>query len=308
MILGKPDAAAAGRRRGPHGQALGLDELDGRVPTTGGVDVRAGHEDRPLGGAQTLGQRGDLLGGGLRAAADAARDLRGVVDWRDLDQPVVHRDRHERRAGGRQRRVVDRLRERKRDVRGPWRLVAVLDVWLGHLDGVAVGQVRLHGDQRARLLAGGHEQRSAVGARVEDRADTVADSRSGVQVDVRDVAARLREPVGHAHRDGLLQPEHVAEVVRERTEHRQLGRPGIAEDRRHPVPAKQLEGSVAHARHVISRPSSSAKATRVAAHGTRRSARTAAAPAGATPRAPRTSSRGTRRSPRSRPRARSRTA
>ena len=55
-----------------------------------------------------------------------------------------------------------------------------------------------------------------IGARAEDRADAVAEPGSGVQVDVSDAAARLRVAVGHADGDGLLQPEHVAEVVRQR--------------------------------------------------------------------------------------------
>ena len=255
MALGEADAAAARRRRGPDGQALGLDELDRRIPAARGVDVRAGHEHGPPGAAQPLGQRGDLPRLGLRPAADRARDLAGVVERLDLDQPVVHRDRHERRSRRRERRVVDRLGQRERDIGGARRLVAPLDIRLGHLDRVAVGQGGLHRHQRARLLTGGHEQRGPVGARVEDRPDAVADAGRRVQVDVRDVAAGLREPVGHAHRDGLLQAEHVAEVLRQRPEHRQLRGAGVAEDRRHPALAKQLEGRVANSRHSPALPS-----------------------------------------------------
>ncbi len=91
------------------------------------------------------------------------------------------------------------------------------------------------------LLTGGHEQWRLVGLRVEDRADAVADPGRRVQVDVGDHAAGLRVAVGHPDGDGLLQAEHVAEVVRERPEHRQLGRPGVAEHRRHPALAEQLE-------------------------------------------------------------------
>ena len=45
-----------------------------------------------------------------------------------------------------------------------------------------------------------------------------------VEVDVGDRAAGLRVAVRHADGDRLLQPEHVAEVLGERAEHRQLGR------------------------------------------------------------------------------------
>ena len=105
--------------------------------------------------------------------------------------------------------------------------------------------------KRARLLAGRDEQRRLVGARVEDRADAVADAGRRVQVDVRDAPARLREPVRHAHRHRLLQAEHVAEVIGERTEHRQLGRARVAEDRRHPARAEQLERRFADRRHGV---------------------------------------------------------
>ncbi len=103
--------------------------------------------------------------------------------------------------------------------------------------------------QRARLLPGGYEQRRLVGPRVEDRADAVAEPRRGVQVDVRDFAACLSETIRHANGDRLLQAEHVAEVLGERAEHRQLGRAGVAEDRGHPVSAEQFEGRFADCGH-----------------------------------------------------------
>ncbi len=147
VILGEADPAAAGRRRGPHGQPLGLDQLDRRAPTAGGIDVGAGDEHGPLGSAQALGHGDDLLRVRLRAAADGARDLAEIVDRLDLGGPIIHRDRYERRTSGRQRRVVDRLRERKWHVGGARRLVAPLHVRLGHLDRVAVGERRPHRDQ-----------------------------------------------------------------------------------------------------------------------------------------------------------------
>ena len=110
---------------------------------------------------------------------------------------------------------MDRLRERVGNVLRARRLVAPLDVRLRHLDRVAVGEVRVHRHERARLLPGRDEQRRLVCLRVEQRADAVADARRGVEVDVGDGAARLRVAVGHADRDRLLEPEHVAEILRE---------------------------------------------------------------------------------------------
>ncbi len=55
--------------------------------------------------------------------------------------------------------------------------------------------------------------------------------------------------VGHPDHDRLLQAEHVAEVGREVGEHRQLGRARVAEHRRHPVGAEEVEGGFADSRH-----------------------------------------------------------
>jgi hypothetical protein len=110
---------------------------------------------------------------------------------------------------------------------------------------------------RADLLAGGHEQRGVVGLGVEDGAHRVAEAGGGVQVDVTDGAARLGVAVRHPDRDGLLQAEHVAEVIGVVGEHRQLGRSGIAEHRRHPVSSQQLVGRLADRAHrLILSPSS----------------------------------------------------
>ncbi len=141
VVLGEADPAAAGRGRGPDGQPLALGELDGGVPAAGGVDVGAGDEHRAARRAQALGERGDRRSRGLRAPGDGARDLR-VRSRAGSSSTAQSSIGIETNAGpgGRQRRVVDRLRERERDVGGARRLVAVLDVWLRHLDRVAVGE------------------------------------------------------------------------------------------------------------------------------------------------------------------------
>ena len=111
---------------------------------------------------------------------------------------------------------------------------------------IAVREVRLHRDLGAHLLAGGDQQRRVIGLRIQDPADRVAHAGGRVQVDVRDISAGLRETVGHPDDDELLQAEDVAEVIGEPREHRQLGRAWVAEDRRDPASAEQLEGRVAH--------------------------------------------------------------
>jgi hypothetical protein len=149
MVLGEAQPVAARRRRGPHGEALTLGQLDCGLPAAGGVDVGAGDERRALGRAQSLRERLDLALLWACAAADIACDLVCEVDGRELYAPVVHRDRDECWAGGGEARVVDRLGERVGHIGGPRRLIAPLHERLGHLDRVPVGQVRLHRDQCA---------------------------------------------------------------------------------------------------------------------------------------------------------------
>jgi hypothetical protein len=76
---------------------------------------------------------------------------------------------------------------------------------------------------------------------VEDSAHRVADARSGVQVDERRPARGLGVAVGHPDDDRLLEAEHVREVLGEVGEHRQLGRTRVAEHRRHPAGAEEVE-------------------------------------------------------------------
>ena len=127
------------------------------------------------------------------------------------------------------------------------RLEAPLDEGMDDARRVLVGQVGLHRDVGPDLLARRHHERRVVRLGVEDRAHPVADPRGRVQVDVGRAARGLGVAVGHADRDRLLQAEDVAEVVRELGEHRQLGRAGVAEDRRHPVLPEELEGDLADA-------------------------------------------------------------
>ena len=199
------------------------------------------------------GEAARQLGERVRVRSAAAGDGAGArvvgAVGVGLLRPVVHRDRDEHRPARGQRRVVDRARERAGDVLCARRLVAPLDVRLRADRRVAVGQIGLDRDLGADLLAGGYHQRRLVRLRVEDPADGVADARSGVKIDVGRAPGRLRETVGHPDDRLLLEPEHVPEVVREVGQHRQLRRAGVAEDRRHPVGAEQLERRFADCGH-----------------------------------------------------------
>jgi hypothetical protein len=68
-------------------------------------------------------------------------------------------------------------------------------------------------------------------------------------VDVGDLPGGLRVAVRHPDHDRLLEAEDVAKVAREVGQHRQLRGAGVAEQRRHPLPAKKLERRIANGRH-----------------------------------------------------------
>jgi hypothetical protein len=144
---------------------------------------------------------------------------------------------------------VDRPREGVRNVLGPRRLETRLDERVNDPGRVAVRQVGLHRDLGAHLLPSGHHQGRVVRLGIEDRPHSVPHPRGRVQVDVGRAPGGLREAVRHPDRNRLLEPEDVPEVVRELGEHRQLGRAGVSEDRRHAVLPEELECDLADARH-----------------------------------------------------------
>ena len=244
MALGEADPSAARRRAREDRQSLTLDERDGGVPRAACVDVRPGDQDGVLRFLEPAREIGDhVRPGDSRAGNDAACGMAyGAVVH--LGSPVVHRDRHECRPLRRQTGRVDGPRDRVRHVLSARRLVAPLDERLRHAHGVAVGQIGLQRHQRACLIAGCDDQWRVVRLRVEDRAHRVAHAGRRVQVHERRPAARLREAVGHADHDRLLKAEHVAEVGGKVGQHRQLGRPRVAEDRRDAVLAEQVVSRV----------------------------------------------------------------
>ena len=77
-----------------------------------------------------------------------------------------------------------------------------------------------------------------------DIAERIADAGAGMQIDEAGVAGRLRVTIGHADDGGLLQAEHVIDVVGPVAEERQFGRAGIAEHALDAERAEQAEGGV----------------------------------------------------------------
>ncbi len=163
--------------------------------------------------------------------------------------PVVDRNRDERGSARLLHRHVVGAGDRRRDVFPARRLAAPLHVRIRQPGRVGGIQERLVRQDRSRLLAGGDDQRRAVPVGGEDVPHRVADARRRVQVDERRVTGGLREAVGHPHHHRLLQAQHVAEIVGEVLEQRQLGRPGIPEHRGHPELAQQADDGVANGRH-----------------------------------------------------------
>ena len=249
VALREPDPAARHSGRGPHGQALLLGERDGRLPPAARVDIGARDQYRVARRLEQRRELGELRRVGERPAGDDSTLGVDRAILVGLGVPVVHRDRHERRAPGRQRGVMDRAADRARDVLRARRLVTPLHVGLRPDGGVAVGQQRLVGDLSSDLLAGGDHQRRLVRHRVEDPADRVADPGRGVQVHVGRAAGRLRVPVRHPDDHKLLEAEDVREIVGKVGQHRQLGRAGVAENRRHPVGAEQVECRFSYGGH-----------------------------------------------------------
>ena len=87
----------------------------------------------------------------------------------------------------------------------------------GRASGRQVGrQDRLGAVEVRVVLAGGDQDRRAGLLRVVEHAHRVAEAGRDVQVDHRELAGGLRVAVGHRHHGGLLQAEHVADVVVDR--------------------------------------------------------------------------------------------
>jgi hypothetical protein len=125
-------------------------------------------------------------------------------------------------------------------------LIRPLDPRPRHHRRLGVREIRLEQEHLARLLAGGDDERRLVLERGAQVAHRVPEADTGMKVDERRPARRLREAVGHRDDRGLLEPEDVPEVRGVVREERLLRRAEVAEDRRQPVRAKQVVRDVSN--------------------------------------------------------------
>ena len=241
MVFG--EAAPARHRADPHGRVVPLGEAHDLVPGAIAVDGGAHDECGALRAVERIADRGQHTRFGPQLGAHRAR-----FDACAGLGPIVCRNGDEHRPARRLHREVVGARDGGRNVLGARRLAAPLHVRLRQLGRLGRIQEGLVGKDGARLLACGDDERRAIPVCGEDVAHRVSHAYRGVQVHEGGVARCLRVAVGHAHDDRLLQAEDVAEVRREIPEQRQLGRPRVAEDRRDPEGAQQVEdgGSDGH--------------------------------------------------------------
>ncbi len=226
-------------RADPDGGLCLLGHLDHEVDSLCAVDAGADHQRRAFGVRQRCGKllhRGRI---GTELAADLAR-----LDRRGRMHPVVDRHGHEGRPAGRLHRRVIGARDRGRHILGPRRLDAVFHIGPGKFRGALGIKKRLQRQDRARLLAGGDDQRRLVAMRGIDVAERVADACARMQIDESGIARGLRITVGHADDGGFLQAQHIIDVIGPVGEERQFGRAGIAEHFFDAEGAQQVEGRV----------------------------------------------------------------
>ena len=127
--------------------------------------------------------------------------------------PVVDRHRDECRSARRLHRDIIGARDRRRHILGPRRLDAEFHVRLREFRRALGIEKSLQRHDRAGLLARDDHHRRLVAIGVEDITERMADAGSGMKVDETGVTGRLRIAIGHADDGGLLQAEHVVDVV-----------------------------------------------------------------------------------------------
>ena len=156
-------------------------------------------------------------------------------------RPVVDRHRDEGRPAGRLHRHVIGARDRRRHVLGARRLDAEFDIGPRKFRGALGIEKGLQRQDAARLLARGDHQRRLVAVRGVDVAERVADAGRRMQIDEAGVAGGLGVAIGHADHGGLLQAQHVVDIVGPVAQERQFGRAGIAEHLPDAERAQQIE-------------------------------------------------------------------
>jgi hypothetical protein len=184
----------------------------------------------------------------MRSANSRSRSASGAAHGPDAGRagqrlvPVVQRYRQEDRSGRRLQRHGVGPHERLRHVLRPVRLIGPLHPRLRHRGGLAVAQVRLPDHQLPVLLARGDDQGGVSVIGRDQVPHAVSHPRRGVQVDQGRAPGDLSEGVGHRNGGGLLQGQHVAEIVGEFLQKGLLGRTWITEDGRQSEGSQQIVG------------------------------------------------------------------
>ena len=137
-----------------------------------------------------------------------------------------------------------RARDRAGDVLATAGQVPPHGILAGQSLELAPGEERLERDLPAVLLADDDHERGTAVACVGDRVDRVAETGGRMQIDERGLAPGERVAGRHPHHRPLVEPEDEPDVRRKIGQERDLGRAGIAEDRRHPVPAHDVERGI----------------------------------------------------------------
>ncbi len=244
LRVGLGEGLARGVRRRPDREAGLLGERDRRIPPAA---VGAAGADHQRGLGRAVEQRGDAVD--PRGVGQRAQGELGQAGQLAVAVPVVDRDRHEHRPHRRGQRGDEGADQRQRHVLGAGRLDRPLDERAREF-GRALGiEERVVRQDRAGLLPRCYDQRGVVLVRGEQVAERVAGAGRAVQVDQRRALRGPRVAVGHAHHHRLVEPHHVGK--RQRLEHRQLGRAGIAEQAIDPEVLEHAEGGFSDGRHAL---------------------------------------------------------
>ncbi len=208
------------------------------------ANASARDDDRRAGLVHRIGRPRDQCRIGDRAAADLRRRNRRagsvpVVDWHG-DEHGAARCLHGHVVGA---------QDGERHVLGTGRFVRVhLTKGCGNSRRPLGVEERVVGENAARLLACGDDQRRLVAKGGEDVAERMAGAGRRMEVHEGGTAAHLGETVRHADDHTLLQAQDVLEVLRHVAEQRQLGRAGVSEQRGHAEIAQQRHDGIAHGR------------------------------------------------------------
>jgi hypothetical protein len=228
------------------GDAFGVDrraeelgELDELGMGAALRDRVACDQQRPLGLREQRRGCLDRLAVATQPRCDAGR--RRKLDL-GLGIEDVGRQRHEHRAGRRRERSLGGAMHDAREISEPMHLGRPFDQRARQRRKIRP-QDRLGDVEALIVLAGGDEDRRARLLRVVEHAHAVAQSGRDMQVDGGELAGRLRIAVRHGDDGGLLEREHVAQLVlgRERVHQRQLRRSRIAEQDLDALLFQQLE-------------------------------------------------------------------